>query len=213
MAATDVDAAGTCAAGRTFLFLDGAVSQKVFEFGHEFLDVLEVHVDTGETDVGDFVEFLEAMHDHLADFGGSKFAFRRVVDHPFDFIDDGFKLGRGNGSLFASLQEALEDFLALETLAATVLLDHHVRDFVDAFVGGEAAGTFQALPAATDGVAGAAFAGIDYLVIEVGAERTFHAGESPVARRISDIGNGISDSANDRRKPGATGRERVARGV
>lgn len=35
--------------------LFGAVFEEIFQFGHEFLDVFEVHVDTGETNVGDFV--------------------------------------------------------------------------------------------------------------------------------------------------------------
>ena len=77
----------------------------------------------------------------------------------------------GNGAFFAGFQKTLKDFLALEAFAAAVFLDNHVRNFVDAFVGSEAPRAFQALATAANGVAGAAFAGVDYLVIQMCAER------------------------------------------
>jgi hypothetical protein len=160
-------------------FGKGAVFEEVFEFGHEFLDVFEIHVDAGETDVGDFVEFLQAMHDHFADFGGGQFPFGGFVDHAFDFVHDGFELGRGNGTLFAGFQQALQNFLALEAFAAAVFLDDHVGNFVDAFVSGEATRAFQAFAAAANGVAGAALAGVNYLVIEMRAERALQLASSP----------------------------------
>ena len=174
------------------LFFDGAIFEEVFQFGHEFLDVFEIHVDAGETDVGDFVELLEAMHDHFADFRGGQFPFGGFVDHAFDFIHDGFEFGSGNGALLASFQQPLQNFLALEAFAAAILLDHHVGNFVDALVSGEAAGAFQAFAAAADGVAGAAFAGINYLVVQMRAERTLHSKVSPLGtvRTLCVIGGG-----------------------
>ncbi len=64
--------------------------------------------------------------------------------------------------------------MAIELFAATVLLDDHVGDFIDAFVGGETFLAAEALAAAADGVAFFAFARIDDLVFEVAAERTQH---------------------------------------
>ena len=89
-------------------------------------------------------------------------------------------LGVGTGRFLAGFQKSLQNFLALEALAAAVLLDDHVRDFIDAFVGGEAAGTFQAFTAAADGVAGAALTRINYLVIDVRAEGALHSKVSPL---------------------------------
>ena len=162
------------------LLLDHAVFQEIFEFGHELLDVFEIHVDAGEADVGDLIEFFEAMHDHFTDFGGSEFALSGFVDHTFDFVDDGFEFGRGDGALFAGFQKSLQNFLALEAFAPAVFLDNHVRDFIDAFVGGEAAGTFQAFTATADGVAGAALTRVNYLVIDVRAEGALHSKVSPL---------------------------------
>src|SRR6266852_5944267 len=163
----------------TGLFFYGAVLEQVFQLGHEFLHVLEVHIDAGETHVGDFVQFFQAMHDHFADFGGGEFALSGFLNDAFDFIDDGFEFGSGHGALFAGFQEALKNFLALEAFAASVLLDDHVGNFVDAFVGGEAARAFETVAAAADGVAGAAFAGVDNLVVGVGAEWALQLRVSP----------------------------------
>ena len=77
---------------------------------------------------------------------------------PADFIDDGFQLRRGYGAFFAGLQQPLENLLALKALPAPVFLGHHVGNFVDALVGGEAPGALQALAAAPDCVADTAFA-------------------------------------------------------
>jgi hypothetical protein len=173
------------------------------------LDVFEIHVDAGETDVGDLIEFFEAMHDHFADFGGGELALGGFVDHAFDFVDDGFEFRRRNRALLASLQKSLQNFLALETLAAAILLDDHVGDFVDAFVGGEAARTFQAFAAAADGVAGAALARINYLVIDMRAEGTLHSEESPdVLVRISDNSYQISVIGCGQQKAEIRNRER-----
>src|SRR5437899_4793251 len=160
-------------------FGQDTVFQEIFQFGHEFLDVLKVHVNAGEADVGDFVELLQAMHDHFADFGGGQFPFRSFVDHALDFIHNGFEFRRGYGAFFAGLQQALQNFLALEAFAAAVFLDDHVGNFVDAFVGSEAARAFQAFAAAANGVAGAALAGVNYLVIKMSAERALQLEGSP----------------------------------
>src|SRR5207244_6919926 len=64
------------------------------------------------------------------------------------------------------LQKSLQNFLPFETLAPAVLLDDHVGNFVDALVGCEAAAAFQALAAAANGVADAAFPRINHLVVD-----------------------------------------------
>jgi hypothetical protein len=78
------------------------------------------------------------------------------------------------------MEQAVEHLLAVEALTAAVLFDHHVGDFIDAFVGGEAAGTFQAFTATADGVAGAALTRVNYLVIDVRAEGALHSKVSPL---------------------------------
>ena len=52
--------------------------------------------------------------------------------------------------LFAGLQQAADQLLALEALARAVLLHHHVRDLVDPLVAGEALAAVEALAPAAD---------------------------------------------------------------
>ena len=64
--------------------------------------------------------------------------------------------------------------MAVETLAAAVFFDDHVRDFVDALVGGEAAIAALAFAAAADGVSFFAFARVDDAILPEAAIGTFH---------------------------------------
>src|SRR6266853_5272259 len=121
------------------------------------------------------------MHDHLADFRRSQFALGSLMHHAFDFVDDGFKLRRRHRPLLASFQQTLQNFLTFEAFSAAILLDHHVRNFVDAFVRGEAPSTFEAFPPAPNGVAAAALSRINYLVVDVRTERALHSAISPRA--------------------------------
>src|SRR5260370_12254438 len=166
------------------LFLD-AILQQIFQLAHEFLHVLEVHIHRCKSHVGDFIQFLQPVHDHFTDFGGSQLAFRGLLHHTFDFVHNRFQLGRGHRTFFASLQKSLQNLLPLEALATPVLLDDHVRNFVDAFVGGETAAAFLALTSAANGVANATFPPIDNHVVNVRAKRTLHWAEAPCCAALS----------------------------
>src|SRR5882757_2355853 len=162
-----------------------AVFQQIFQLAHEFLHVLEVHIHRCESHVGDFIQFLQPVHDHFTDFRGSQLAFRGLLHHTLDFVHNRFQLGRGHRTFFASLQESLQNLLPLEALAPPVFLDDHVRNFVDAFVGGEPPAAFQALAPAANGVANAALPRADHLIVNVRAKRTLHWAESPCCAALS----------------------------
>ena len=98
-----------------------------------------------------------------------------VHQEGFGGVDDCFQLACRNGAFFAGAEQAAEDLLAVESLAAAVFLDHHVGDFVDALVGGEAAVAALALAAAADGVGLLAFARVDDAILPETAIGTFHA--------------------------------------
>src|SRR5260370_7568599 len=164
-----------------------AILQQILQLAHEFLDVLEIHVHAREAHVRNFVELLQAVHDHFADFGGGQLALGGFVHDAFDFVNDAFKLGRRHRPFFAGFQQALQNFLALEAFATAILLDDHVGNFVDALVGGEAASTFEAFAAAANGVAAAAFARINHLVVYVRTERAFHSEDSPWRIPVSPL--------------------------
>src|SRR5229473_3558679 len=94
------------------------------------------------------------MHNHLADFRSGQLTLGGFVYHAFDFVHDRFELRCRYRPLFASLQQSLQNFLA-----------------------------FKAFAPSPNRVAGASFTRIDYLVIQIPAERTFHSGFSPLPPR------------------------------
>src|ERR1700733_14435941 len=67
-----------------------AVFQQAFQLVHEFLYVLEVEIDGGEADVGDFVELLEMIHQQAANFRGGAFAVGGLADVGLGFVNDRF---------------------------------------------------------------------------------------------------------------------------
>ena len=111
----------------------------------------------------------------LADFAGGAFALGCVDEEAFGGVDNFFKLAGGDGALFAGAEEAAQNFFPVEALAAAIFFDDHVGDFVDAFVGGEAAITFFALATAADGVGFFAFTRVDDTVLRKPAVGTLHS--------------------------------------
>src|SRR5260370_27573347 len=156
-----------------------AVLEQILQLAHEFLHVLEVHVYRSKSHVSDFIQLFQPVHDHFADFGGGQLAFGGLLHHAFDFIHDRFQLGSGHGPFFARFQESLQNLLAFETLAASVLLDDHVGNFVDALVSRETAAALQTLAPAADGIAYAALPRINHLVVHVRAKRTIYSAYTP----------------------------------
>ena len=67
-----------------------------------------------------------------------------------------------------------QHFLPIESFAAAVFLDDHVRNLVDAFVARESPLASETLPAPPDRIAFLAFPRVDHLVMEMAAEWTFH---------------------------------------
>src|SRR5580692_7126258 len=115
------------------------------------------------------------MHDHFADLGRGELALRRFVNHAFYFIHNGFQLRRGHRPLLASLQQSLQNLLPFEPLAPAVLLNHHIRNFVDALVGGKSPAALEALPPPPNRISSAAFTRVDHLIVQMRAERTLHS--------------------------------------
>src|SRR5229473_1223809 len=162
------------------------------------------------------------MHNHLADFRRCQLTLGGFVYHAFDFVHDRFELWCRYRPLFASLQQSLQNFLAFKAFAPSILLDHHVRNFVNPLVSGESALAFQAFAPTPNAVAGASFTRIDYLVIQIPAERTFHSGFSPLPPRSTfgpalpcaamSSSSSFSCSANSRNLPRETP-SRISSGI
>src|SRR6202022_405496 len=78
------------------------------------------------------------------------------------------------GTFFACAQEAVEHLLAVELLSSPILLVNHVRNFLDALVGGKPLAALQAFATAANRFRLLALARDSNLVIGKTAKRTFH---------------------------------------
>src|SRR6202022_3534472 len=91
-----------------------------------------------------------------------------------DLINGGLDGGRGDVALLARRHQAVEHLLAVEVLAAPVLLGDVEGDVLAALVGGEAFLAAQALTTAADGLASVRVARIDDLELFVTTIWTLH---------------------------------------
>src|SRR5216683_653116 len=177
-----------------------AIFEQIFQLAHELLHILKVHVYRREPHVRHFVQLLQPVHDHFADFRGGQLALAGFMHDAFDFVDNFLQFWCGHWSLLARLQEPLQDLLPLEAFPPSILLDHHVRNFVDPFVRREPPAALQAFPPTANGVPAAAFPRINHFVINMRAKRTLHWAGSPCWATVSPAAS-FSCSAISRNFP------------
>src|SRR5580698_1857048 len=149
--------------------------QQSFQLFFELTHILEVSINRGETNVGHRVETLQVLHDQLADLARSALALWRIHEIALRSVHYPFQLAGRNRTLLARAQQAAQNLLPVEALAASIFLHHHVRNFVDALVSGEAAIAALALAPAADRVRLLALARIDNPVLCEATVRTLHA--------------------------------------
>ena len=65
----------------------GAVFEQALKFLHEFIDILKLSIDRGETDIGDIVKIFQGRHDVFADKGDGHLFFAVLTQYLFEFID------------------------------------------------------------------------------------------------------------------------------
>src|SRR6184192_2808534 len=130
--------------------LGAARTQYLFDLSLDLLEVHELSVDRGESDVCDLVQVPQAFHDHLADLAARDLYAAGAAELGLDVVDDRAQALRGDVALFGGLLQAVEELLGIEVLAAPVLLGDEEGHRFDAFVCGKALPTLQALTAASD---------------------------------------------------------------
>jgi len=108
-----------------------------------------VAVDGGEADVGDVVDFAEAVHDTFANDAGMDF-FAGVGHFFLQAVEEFFDLFLADGTFFARAPEAAFEFLAVVTFAGIVFLDDDEVCAFHTFKGGKAVLAFFAFAAAAD---------------------------------------------------------------
>src|ERR1022692_4389979 len=144
----------------------------------ERLFVLKIPIHRRESYVGDLVEFAEILHQEFSYIYSRYLPVRRVADLRFHPVDQFRQPRHAHRTLFAGLQQAAQHLLPVEFLTPPILLDHHVRHLIDSLIRGVAAGAFQTLAPAANGIAFFAFPGIYYLIVRMIAEWTLHSDTS-----------------------------------
>jgi hypothetical protein len=128
------------------------------EFAFEGVDVFELAVDAGETDVGYFVEFFEGGHDVFADGFAADF-LALIGPFFFEFIEEVGDLFDCDWAFAAGFPDAAFQLFAIVGFAGLVFFDYQEICEFWAFESGEAEIALIAGAAAADfsvfiGVAG-----------------------------------------------------------
>ena len=95
-------------------------------------------------------ELVQIVHHELADDLRFDFLIKTFLQFFFDPVDERLDLLDADGTLFAGLEDAGDDLVAVETFAPAVLLDDHERHFLDVLIGRKALLALQAFAAAAD---------------------------------------------------------------
>jgi hypothetical protein len=157
------------------LFTFGDACGDFVDDAAQVIDVVKLVVFAGKADEGDLVEIYEVAEDDFADAETGDFFFAGASQVFFDGIEEGLDAGAGDVALADGGEDAVEEFFAAETLAATIALDDgEARGLLDAFVGGEAFGTGQTLAAAADDGPAVGGAAVDDLVMVFFAKGALH---------------------------------------
>ena len=106
-------------------------------------------VDGGEADVGDVVDFAEAVHDAFADDAGVDF-FAQVGHFFFQAVEEFFDLFFADRAFFTRAPETALEFFAVVALAGVVFFDDDEVGAFHALKSGEAVVAFFAFAAAAD---------------------------------------------------------------
>lgn len=165
-----------CAAGSGVIRILVAATQFqiVFDFVDEILQIIELAVDAGKTDISDLIQADQKLHGHLADLVAFDLAV--VVGHDLAFDRSGqlFNLFLGNGAFPAGTHDPTHDLFAAEGFALLILFDNGDLKIGQAFKSGVAASTFIAVSSATDDKPVFVDTAVDDFIVVFSAERAAH---------------------------------------
>ena len=152
----------------------GFLLQKMRKLLHKGIDILELAVDRGEADIGNLVERLEPLHDHLADLARRAFALEPVLQLLLDLVGNVLEIAESDGALFARLEHTVDKLVLVERLAAAVALDNNERQALHNLIRCEPALAGKAFPSPPNGRAFVRRTGVDDLAFRIAAKRASH---------------------------------------
>jgi hypothetical protein len=150
------------------------VSKEILEFVHELMEVLELAIDRGKTDIGYPVESVKFFHHLLADLGTLNLPFPLFLEMEFDAVDDLFNDIDADGSLFTGRFQAVQDLETNEGFSPAILFDNHGEGLFGPFACRKTFTAPETLPPATDRLLILALAGINDFAFRMITEWAFH---------------------------------------
>ena len=103
-----------------------------------------------EVKISDLIERFELLHDELTYERTLYFPFHHIIEAALYLVHNIFNLVHRNGSLLASLHDAVKYFVAVKCFTAAVLLDYHDYGGLDLFVRRKALAALLTFAASSD---------------------------------------------------------------
>jgi len=155
------------------LALNFVVSQ-LADFVDEFVDILELAIDGGETDVSDFIDFFQDFHHPPADFDAGNFLVEIPLDGVVNVIGGAFDFFDLDGTFPTGFFDAAADFFAVEVFADIAVFNYLQFRLNNFFNGREPVPALQAFPPPPDPGAFFGGPGVDDFIIKTSALWTTH---------------------------------------
>ena len=154
---------------------------------HEGVDVLELSVNRGKSDISNLVDALLFFHGIGADHVGRDLAVKGVLQQILDLVNDLLKSINGDRTLFTGSHHTVEELVSVKRLARLVLLDDYHRNALDDLVGCESFAAIETFSSATDPFALIRWAGINNFAFIKAAIWTLHGDTSKYRTIITEI--------------------------
>ena len=151
-----------------------AFFQKLFELDHELADVLEGAIDGSESNVSNLIRVMQFPHGGFPDHRAGNLFVAPLLEAALDSVRDRLNGIDAYRPFFTGALKTINDLEAIITLPPAVLLYNQRHHLFDTLVGGETPAALRTLPAAADHAVIFTQPGIDYAVIGLMAEGTFH---------------------------------------
>ncbi len=150
------------------------IPEEVLQFVHKLMDIFELAVNGGKTDIGDSIETMQFFHHLLSDLGAFDLPLPPLLEIRFDSVHALLDDIDADRPLFAGLLQAIEDFHPIEGFSATILFNDQRKGIFGPLTGGESFLAFEAFPPAPDRLLVFGQTGINNLALWMMAEGAFH---------------------------------------
>src|SRR5258708_8040900 len=147
--------------------LDPLLAEQLVDVALDLGEVAELAVDRGEADICDVVEFAQLFHHQFADLTRRDLHLAGRPQLRLDLVDGCLDRRGRDVALLTSGHQPVEELLAVEVLAAAVLLDDVEGDVLDPLVRRETLVALQAFAPPPDRLTGVRIARVDNLELLV----------------------------------------------